>query len=171
MGTRPPVERRHASHLHMQRLWRVGRWLRRRHVPLLPTLVRVACRILYAADVPLRLDLPRGVVLMHNGLGTVIHGDVRIAGPALVFHHVTMGDSKGGRPGVPSLGSRVVVGAGAVLLGGITVGDDCVVGANAVVTRDVPSGMMAVGNPAVLRPADIARVRSWFEDAPAAPSL
>ena len=46
-----------------------------------------------------------------------------------------------------SIGSNVWLGAGAIVLPGISVGDDSIVGAGSVVTRDVPSGVLAVGNP------------------------
>lgn len=51
-----------------------------------------------------------------------------------------------------NIGKRVFIGARAIILKGVSVGDDAVVGAGAVVTRSVPSGCLAVGNPAVARP-------------------
>jgi acetyltransferase-like isoleucine patch superfamily enzyme len=51
------------------------------------------------------------------------------------------------------IGSFVYIGYGAIILPGVTVGDNCLIGAGAVVTKDVPSGSILVGNPAkVLRP-------------------
>jgi serine O-acetyltransferase len=55
---------------------------------------------------------------------------------------------KGGRNGYPKIGSRVFVGAGAKILGNVTIGDDVVIGANAVVTKDIPSGAVVGGIPA-----------------------
>jgi serine O-acetyltransferase len=52
----------------------------------------------------------------------------------------------------PKLGNRVNVGAGAKILGAVTIGDDATVGANAVVVKDVPEGMVAVGIPAQVVP-------------------
>lgn len=48
------------------------------------------------------------------------------------------------------VGSRCFIGAGSIILPGITVGDHCIVGAGSVVTKDVPSGSIVVGNPAVV---------------------
>lgn len=56
-----------------------------------------------------------------------------------------------GRP--VHIGRNVWIGGGAIILPGITIGDDAVIGAGAVVTRDVPPGATALGNPARLRPA------------------
>lgn len=56
-----------------------------------------------------------------------------------------------GRP--VTIGRNVWIGAAALILPGVTVGDDAVIGAGSVVTRDVPAGATVVGNPARLRPA------------------
>lgn len=50
--------------------------------------------------------------------------------------------------GKPVIGDRVDIGAGACVLGGVTVGDDCVIGANSVVVKDLPHGTVAFGVPA-----------------------
>jgi len=57
-----------------------------------------------------------------------------------------------GIAGAPMIGNRVDIGAGAKLLGAIRIGDDVVIGANAVVLQDVPANSLAVGVPAVIKP-------------------
>ena len=49
------------------------------------------------------------------------------------------------------IGANVWIGGGAILLPGITIGDDALIGAGSVVTRDIPSGAVAAGNPARVR--------------------
>ena len=61
---------------------------------------------------------------------------------------VTIGVLGGERDGVPRLGNDVYIGAGAKILGPVTIGDGAIVGANAVVLEDVPPGATAVGVPA-----------------------
>lgn len=79
----------------------------------------------------------------------VIHGNAKIGDDCLLRHSVTIGNKGDGAPHeAPSIGNRVEIGAGAVLLGRITVGDGARVGANAVVTRNVPPNQTVVGNPA-----------------------
>ena len=88
-----------------------------------------------------------GLVLKH-GSGTVVHPDVRMGPNCMIFQNVTLGAYSTGRPGVPVLGGHVDVGAGAKVLGPVSIGDHAVIGANAVVLQDVPAGMVAVGVPA-----------------------
>lgn len=91
-----------------------------------------------------------------HGMGVVIGETAVIGDDVTLYHGVTLGGTswnKGRRH--PTLGNGVVVGAGAKILGPITVGDGAKVGSNAVVVKNVPSGMTAVGNPArIVTPAD-----------------
>jgi len=79
--------------------------------------------------------------------GIVVHPDSEIGPNCLLFQQVTLGTAQG-RRGVPRLGGNVVVGAGAKLLGPISIGDHARIGANAVVLDDVPAGATSVGIPA-----------------------
>ena len=75
-------------------------------------------------------------------------GYARLGDDCRIRQNVTIGIRAEGETVAPVLGDGVDLGAGAVLLGGITVGDGAVVGANAVVLSDVPAGALAVGVPA-----------------------
>ncbi len=88
-----------------------------------------------------------------HGMGVVIGETTEIGDDVMVYHGVTLG----GRTMQqvkrhPTIGDRVTIGAGAKILGPLTVGDDSAIGANAVVTRDVPAESIATGIPAVVRP-------------------
>lgn len=97
------------------------------------------------ADIPLNAQIGGGLLLPHPN-GVVIHPDARIGPNCLIFQQVTLGTRGDGR--APVLQGHVDVGAGAKLLGGITVGAHAVIGANAVVLQDVPPGAVVVGIPA-----------------------
>ncbi|MDQ8208530.1 DapH/DapD/GlmU-related protein [Coraliomargarita sp. SDUM461003] len=84
------------------------------------------------------------LVLIHSQ-GIVINGEVRGGDDIMIEHQVTIGAE--GRQ-APQLGSRVFIGAGAKIIGAVKVGDDVKIGANAVVTKDLPNGATAVGVPA-----------------------
>ncbi|MFN8051608.1 MAG: serine O-acetyltransferase [Acidimicrobiales bacterium] len=91
----------------------------------------------------------RSVIDHQNGI--VVSGYVDIGDDCRLRQNVTMGvrsaaDAANGL--APVLGNGVDVGAGAVIIGPITIGDGAVIGANAVVTSDVPAGALAVGVPA-----------------------
>jgi serine O-acetyltransferase len=96
--------------------------------------------------------LGRRLVIDH-GMGVVIGETAEVGDDVLIFHSVTLGGKSfetGKRH--PTIGNRVIIGAGAKLIGPITVGDDAKIGANAVVTKDVPTGGTAVGANARLVP-------------------
>jgi len=150
--------------------WRVGSFLHRRRVPILPTAWRIACQVVFHADVPMQVRIPRDVVFMHNGLGTVIHTNVEFRGAAIVYHNVTIGMSHRIEDGAPVIGKNVLIGANSVILGPVEIGDSSIIAAGAVVTKSVPSGQMAIGNPAVLKPANLEILQSLFGRLEPAPS-
>ena len=87
-----------------------------------------------------------------HGMGVVIGETTEIGDDVMLYHGVTLGGRSllhGKRH--PTLGNRVTVGAGAKILGPVSIGDDSAVGANAVVTHDVPAEAIATGIPAVVR--------------------
>ncbi len=123
------------------RLWRAGlKWLAR--------LVAHAGRFLTGIEIHPGATIGRRVFIDH-GMGIVIGETAEVGDDTTLYHGVTLGGTswnKGKRH--PTLGRNVVVGAGAKILGPITVGDGAKVGSNAVVVRDVPAGATAVGIPA-----------------------
>jgi serine O-acetyltransferase len=91
-------------------------------------------------------------VFIDHGAGVVIGETAIIGDDCTLYHGVTLGGQGTVRDGRrhPAIGNRVIIGAGAIVLGPISVGDDALVGAGAVVIHDVPSGRTAVGVPAKL---------------------
>lgn len=89
-------------------------------------------------------------VFFDHGMGIVIGETAEIGDGCTIYHGVTLGGTSlyKGAKRHPTLGRDVVIGAGAKVLGGFTVGDAAKVGSNAVVTKPVPAGATAVGNPA-----------------------
>jgi serine O-acetyltransferase len=103
-------------------------------------------------SIPPAASIGPGLLILHFG-GIVINGEAVIGSDCTLHHGVTIGNrTPGGRS--PRLGDRVLVGAGAKLLGDIGVGDGAAIGANAVVLQDVPAGATAVGIPARVVSAD-----------------
>jgi serine O-acetyltransferase len=82
----------------------------------------------------------------HNGFGVVINRNCKILG-GVIQHSVTIGEvDDGGKS--PMIHKGVFIGARAVLLGDITIGENTKIGAGAVVLKDVPANCLAVGIPA-----------------------
>ncbi|WP_323134663.1 serine O-acetyltransferase [Aromatoleum toluclasticum] len=103
-------------------------------------------------------------VFIDHGMGVVIGETAEIGDDCTIYQGVTLGGTSlyRGTKRHPTLGNGVVIGAGAKVLGGFTVGDGARVGSNAVVVKPVPVGATAVGNPArVIEPdRDNARDRA-----------
>lgn len=107
-------------------------------------------RNVYGIDLPYTVQLGRRVIIEHQS-AIVIHGDCQIGNDCVLRQGVTLGNRYLEKPlEAPKLGDRVNVGAGAKILGKITLGNDVNIGANAVVLIDVPAGGTAVGIPARL---------------------
>jgi len=132
----------------------LAHWLWRHHVPLLPRLLTLFNRVVFATQIPPGTRIGKGTRLNYSGLGTVIHARAVIGarveiGPGVVI---------GGRSKiyeVPVIEDDVHIGVGAKVLGPVRVGRGAEIGANAVVLHDVPAGAVVVGIPArVLRIKD-----------------
>lgn len=96
-------------------------------------------------------------VFFDHAMGVVVGETAEIGDGCTIYQGVTLGGTSlyKGAKRHPTLGRNVVVGAGAQVLGGFTVGDGAKVGSNAVVTKPVPAGATAVGNPARIIQADL----------------
>lgn len=100
-------------------------------------------------------------VFIDHGFGVVIGETAEVGDECTIYQGVTLGGtslSKGAKRH-PTLGKGVIIGAGAKVLGGFTVGDGAKVGSNAVVVKPVPPGATAVGNPAHIVQRDVQKIR------------
>jgi serine O-acetyltransferase len=102
--------------------------------------------VITQCEIHLNTEIGGGLLLTHPQ-GIVIHPSARIGPNCAIFQQVTIGL---GRTGVPRIGGNVDISTGAKIIGNITIGDHAIIGANAVVTKDIPTGGVAVGVPARL---------------------
>lgn len=103
--------------------------------------------IITHSDIHPEAKLGRQLKLPHPN-GVVVHEEAVVGDNCMIMQQVTIGMIGQGQ--VPRIGNRVYIGAGAKIIGNVTVGDDARIGANAVVTKDVPAYATAVGIPAQL---------------------
>jgi serine O-acetyltransferase len=109
-------------------------------------------RNLYGIEVPYSAKIGRRVIFEHQH-GIVVHGETVIGDDCIIRQGVTLGIRSLDRlTEAPVLGRGVNIGAGAVIIGRVHVGDGAAIGANAVVLKDVPAGALAIGVPAKITP-------------------
>jgi serine O-acetyltransferase len=139
-------------------IYRFGRWrytikARPLRVPfsLIYKLLKFLSEMLLGMELPCEALIGRRFCIEHIG-GIVISGDAVFGDDCVIRNGVTVGLRNRGVRGSPRLGNRVDIGAGAKILGAVSIGDDTAIGANAVVLSDVPAGCIAVGIPARVIP-------------------
>ena len=135
------------SGLHAIWIHRIAHWLWRHDVKFLSRWLSQVSRWLTGIEIHPGAAIGPGFFIDH-GMGIVIGETAEIGSDVTLYHGVTLGGTsleKGKRH--PTLGDCVVVGAGAKILGAITIGADSRIGANAVVVKTVPPNSVVVGVP------------------------
>lgn len=134
--------------LHAIWFHRIAHWLWTRNLKLLARLLSQIARFLTHIEIHPGARIGDGFFIDH-GSGVVIGETTEIGENVTLYQGVTLGGTgkeKGKRH--PTIGDNVVVGNGARILGGFTIGENCRIGAGAVVVRPVPPNCTVVGNPA-----------------------
>jgi serine O-acetyltransferase len=129
-------------------LHRMAHFLFALRIPFVPRLLSQVARFLTGIEIHPGARLGPGLFIDH-GMGVVIGETAIVGANALIYHGVTLGgvDSRPCRRH-PLVGDNVVIGAGAKILGPVTIGDGAKIGAASVVLANVPEGATAVGVPA-----------------------
>ncbi|MBM9591337.1 serine O-acetyltransferase [Leptospira sp. 201903075] len=133
--------------LHALWLHKFAHLLYKLRLPIIPRLVNYISRFLTGIDIHPGAKIAAGVFIDH-GSGVVIGETAIVGSGSLIFQGVTLGGT-GKETGKrhPTIGKNVVIGAGAKVLGNITIEDHVRVGAGSVVMRNVPAGSTVVGIP------------------------
>lgn len=118
---------------------RVLLFMCRHRVPVLSRLFRVVL------NCDIYCDLRGRTIFMPHPYGIIIHSKAQIGNGVVIMQHVTLGARVPGKNEAPVVEDGAYLGAGARILGLVRIGRGAVVGANAVVTRDVPPGATVVG--------------------------
>ncbi|NJC26122.1 serine O-acetyltransferase [Neolewinella antarctica] len=129
--------------------YRFNHLLHRGGIPVLPKIFNWLGRLIFACYLPASATIGKRFTLGYWGLGVVIHTASVIGEDCRIAQNVTIGRNFGDQL-VPVIGNRVYIGAGSVLFGEITIGDNVVIGANSVVNKSWPHDSIIAGNPAKL---------------------
>ena len=132
---------------HALLFYRFAHWLCKKRVPFLPRALSQFARFITGIEIHPGATIGSGLFIDH-GMGVVIGETTEIGDHVTLFQGVTLGGTgkqRGKRH--PTIGSHVVVGAGAKVLGPIVIGNYVKVGANSVVLQDVPDHSTVVGIP------------------------
>ena len=126
-------------------------------------IINFPLRFLLHVDLGRRSKIGHGLC-MHHPQNIIIPSESALGNDVTIYQEVTLG--RGPVPGLPKIGNSVILYSGAKVLGGITVGDDCEIGANVVLTKNVPSHSVVSVAPARAIPKDtIERIQSGRQTA------
>ncbi len=125
-------------------LYRGMRWCVRHRLVPLAFVLQVLNKWMNQCVIGLNAEFGPGLVLAHP-VGIIINSRVRGGSGIVIESAVVIGDAKGQSP---CLGDEIYIGAGAKIIGDVSIGSNVRIGANAVVVTDIPDGATAVGIPA-----------------------
>jgi serine O-acetyltransferase len=135
------------------RAYRLSHFLHKRKIFVLSEFIYLLSKWITCVDIQPSAQIGEKINITH-GLGIVIGDKVRIKDNVTIMQQVTIGTSRlksvYSESDVPEIGNNVILGTGSKILGGITIGDGCIVGANSVVTKSFPDYSMIAGVPARL---------------------
>ena len=131
-------------------LYRLGNWLYRHKIPVLPKICKGLDFLLFNSVVPYTAQIGKGSKFAYGGIGCVVHSRTVIGDRVIIGQNTTIGRSLDPED-FPVIGSDVYISAGARVIGRIKVGNNVIIGANAVVNKDVPDNSIVVGVPAVVK--------------------
>jgi serine O-acetyltransferase len=104
----------------------------------------------FGIGIPYKTDIGYGFKINHFS-GIIVNSKSKIGNNVTISHGVTLGKSERGKnEGCPTIGNEVFIGPGAKIIGNITIGDKAVIGANAVITEDIPSGAVVASPKAIV---------------------
>jgi serine O-acetyltransferase len=132
---------------HARELHRLAHALHTRHVPVIPRVISNVSRFVTGIEIHPGATIGEGLFIDH-GMGVVIGETAEIGDDCHILQGVTLGGTSMHRTKRhPTLGNRVVVGAGAKLIGAVMIGDNARIGAGSVVVSNVPENATVVGVP------------------------
>ena len=128
-------------------LYRLGNRTYKLGIPLLPKFFNLLIRLVHNSAVFSETKIGKNTIFAYGGIGVVIHKRTIIGESCNIGSNVTIG-GKSHSKDVPVIGDNVFIATGAKILGPVKIGNNSVIGANAVVLKDIPDNCVAAGIPA-----------------------
>lgn len=122
-------------------IYKIGNWCLNHKIPIIPKILNIIKRIIFpACDIPFSAKIGEGAIFPHRAIGVIIHSQAQIGDNVKIQSNVVIGGSY--NKGVPIIGNNVLIGTGVSIIGSVHIGNDCIIGAGAVVLKDVPDGVV-----------------------------
>lgn len=135
-------------------LYRISHFLYNKKIPFLPLILKYFIFLIFNSVVPYTTKIGKNTKFAYGGIGVVLHSQCVIGDNCIIGQGITIG-RKLSPDGIPTIGNDVYIAAGSRILGGITIGNNVIIGANAVVVNDIPDNSIVAGAPAkVVRTVD-----------------
>lgn len=136
-------------------IYRVGNWFYNHKIPFLPQVCKGLDFLLFNSVVPYTATIGKDSKFAYGGIGCVVHSRTVIGERVIIGQNSTIGRSLDPED-FPTIGNDVYISAGVRIIGKIHVGNNVIIGANAVVNKDVPDNSIVVGVPAkVIKSLDV----------------
>lgn len=134
--------------------YRTARGLYLHRIPVLPGFIKGITYVLFNTVVPYTAEIGEGTKFAYGGMGCVVHKDTKIGERVIIDQNTTIGRSLDPAD-FPTIGNDVYISAGVRIIGNIHVGNNVIIGANAVVNKDIEDNCIVAGVPAkVIRKVD-----------------
>lgn len=128
-------------------LYSISHWMYKHHLSLLSVVLGFFMRVIFSCHIPYKTTIGKGTTFPHYALGCLFHPNVVIGQNCKILVGVLIG-GKSNSDKLPVIGNNVMIGAHAIILGNVHVGDNSIIGAGSVVLKDVPENCVVAGNPA-----------------------
>ena len=128
-------------------LYRLSHWLYVHRIPVIPKIIYYFQYLLFNSSVPASCKIGQGTKFGYKGISVIVHARAEIGKNCIIGACTTIG-GKSGWYEVPVIGDNVEIHAGARIIGPVRIGDNSIIGTNAVVIKDVPANCVVAGIPA-----------------------
>ena len=145
-------------------LYRIEKSIKRKPFKVVMGGVKRIYSTVHSVYISREADIGEGFCISH--CFSIIIAGAKIGRNCVVMQQVTIGSSRGGhRSGYPTIGDNVVVCCGAKIIGNVKIGNNVIIGANAVVTKDIPDNACVAGIPArIINMNGEEHVKYWCMD-------